>query len=59
MGSRGSFPEVKRLAREADHSPPSNSEVKNAGAVPPLPQHVFMEWRLIKQWLRFLGVVLS
>jgi hypothetical protein len=37
-GYRGAlFPGVKRLGREADHSPPSSSEVKNGGAVPPLP----------------------
>jgi hypothetical protein len=30
MGTRGSFPEVKRPEREAEHSPPSNAEVKNA-----------------------------
>jgi hypothetical protein len=29
--------EVKRPGREADHSPPSNGEVKNGGATPPLP----------------------
>jgi hypothetical protein len=28
MGTRGSFPGVKRLGREADHSPPSSAEVK-------------------------------
>jgi hypothetical protein len=28
MGTRGSFPGVKRPGREADHSPPSSSEVK-------------------------------
>jgi hypothetical protein len=27
---------TKRLGREADHSPPSNAEVKNSGAIPPL-----------------------
>jgi hypothetical protein len=27
---------VKRPAREANHSPPSNAVVKNGGAVPPL-----------------------
>jgi hypothetical protein len=27
-------PEVKRPSREADHSPPSSTEVKNGGAVP-------------------------
>jgi len=33
---------VKRPGHEADHSSPSSSEVKNAWAVPPLPQYVFM-----------------
>jgi hypothetical protein len=28
MGTRGSFPGVKRQGREADHSPPSSAEVK-------------------------------
>jgi hypothetical protein len=28
---------VKWLGCEADHSPPSSAEVKNGGAVPPLP----------------------
>jgi hypothetical protein len=27
----------KRQEREADHSPPSTAEVKNGGAIPPLP----------------------
>jgi hypothetical protein len=30
-------PGVKWQGREADHSPPSNAEVKNGGAIPPLP----------------------
>jgi hypothetical protein len=30
VGSGGSFPGVKRPGREADHSPPSSAEVKNA-----------------------------
>jgi hypothetical protein len=30
MGTRGSFPGAKRLEHEADHSPPSSAEVKNA-----------------------------
>jgi hypothetical protein len=30
-------PEVKRPGREADHSPPSNAEVENGGAIRPLP----------------------
>jgi hypothetical protein len=28
---------VKRPGREADHSPPSSAEVRNGGAIPPLP----------------------
>jgi hypothetical protein len=28
---------VNRLVREADHSPWSSAEVKNGGAIPPLP----------------------
>jgi hypothetical protein len=28
MGTRGSFPGVKRPGRESDHSPPSSAEVK-------------------------------
>jgi hypothetical protein len=30
-------PGVKQSGREADHSPPSSAEVKNGGAIPPLP----------------------
>jgi hypothetical protein len=30
-------PVVKRQECEADHSPPSSAEVKNGGALPPLP----------------------
>jgi hypothetical protein len=42
MGTAGSFsPGVKRPGCEADHSPPSSTEVKNGGAIPPL-LHVFM-----------------
>jgi hypothetical protein len=37
VGTRGSFPWVKQPEREADHSPPSSAEVKNDGAIPPLP----------------------
>jgi hypothetical protein len=37
MGTGGSFPEVKRSGREADHPPPSSAEVKNGGAILPLP----------------------
>jgi hypothetical protein len=30
-------PGVKRLRREGDHSPPSSVQIKNGGAIPPLP----------------------
>jgi hypothetical protein len=30
ISTRGSFPGVKRPGREADHTPPSSAEVKNA-----------------------------
>jgi hypothetical protein len=39
---------VKRLEREADHSPPSSIEVKNAWSSPPLPQYVFTAWCLVR-----------
>jgi hypothetical protein len=41
-GTRGSFPGVKRLVREADHSPQSSAEVKNAWSytfTPPIRLH--------------------
>jgi hypothetical protein len=37
MGTGDSFPEVKRLGRETDHSLPSSAEVKNGGATSALP----------------------
>jgi hypothetical protein len=37
MGIGDSFPGSKMQDREADHSPPSSSEAKNGGAIPPLP----------------------
>jgi hypothetical protein len=44
LGDR--LPGVKRPGREADHSPPSSAEVRNGGAIPPLPHtrtsHVVM-----------------
>jgi hypothetical protein len=43
MGSRSSFPGVKRLGLEADLWSPYNVEVKNSGAIPPAP-HV-SSWR--------------
>jgi hypothetical protein len=35
VGPRGSFLRVKWQGHEADHSHPSNVEVKNGGSVPP------------------------
>jgi hypothetical protein len=48
MGTRGSSLGVKRPGREADHSPPSNAEVKASGAIPPLPQYAFTAWCSVK-----------
>jgi hypothetical protein len=31
------FPRVKRPGFEANHTPPSSVEMKNGGAIPPLP----------------------
>jgi hypothetical protein len=36
MGTGAIFPGLKPPGREADHSP-SSAEVKNSGAIPPLP----------------------
>jgi hypothetical protein len=46
---------VKRPGREADHSPPSSAEVKNAWSCTSTPQYVFMAWCLGKHKLRPLG----
>jgi hypothetical protein len=37
---------VKRPGHETDHSPPSSTRMR--GAIPPLPQYVFMVWCLVK-----------
>jgi hypothetical protein len=39
---------VKRLGREAYHSPPSSAEVKNARSYTSTPQYAFMAWCLVK-----------
>jgi hypothetical protein len=36
-GTGGSLPGVKQTGRETDHSPAFSSDVKNGGAIPPLP----------------------
>jgi hypothetical protein len=45
-------PGVKRPGREADHSPPTSAEVKNAWSYTSIPQYVFIAWCLVKQWTR-------
>jgi hypothetical protein len=45
---------VKRAGREADHSPPSSTEVKNGWSYTPTPQYVLMEWPLIKHKDNFM-----
>jgi hypothetical protein len=40
---------VKRPGREADHSPPSSAEVKNAWSYTSTLHYVFMAWCLVKQ----------
>jgi hypothetical protein len=39
---------LKRPGREADHSPPSGAEVKNAWSYTSTPQYVFMTWCFVK-----------
>jgi hypothetical protein len=39
---------VKWPGREADHSPPSSAEIKNAWSYTSTPQYVFMAWYLVK-----------
>jgi hypothetical protein len=42
-------PGEERLGSEADHSPPSSAEVKNAWYYTSTPQYVLKSWCLIKQ----------
>jgi hypothetical protein len=37
MGTGSFSPGLKRTEREADHSPPSDAEIKNGGIILPLP----------------------
>jgi hypothetical protein len=46
-GTEGSFRGVRRTGREADQSPPSSAEVKNAWRYTFTP-YVFMAWCLVK-----------
>jgi hypothetical protein len=39
---------VKRPGREADHSPPTSAESKNAWMYTSIPRYFFMAWCLVK-----------
>jgi hypothetical protein len=39
---------VKRPKREADNSPPSNADIKNAWSYTPILQYAFMAWFSVK-----------
>jgi hypothetical protein len=52
-------PGVKRPGREADQSPPSSTEVKNAWSCACTASRVFMAWYLIKKREHLHGMVLS
>jgi hypothetical protein len=52
-------PGVKRPGREANHSPPSNGEVKNRWSYTSTPFYIFVAWVFIKQRIRLHGVMLS
>jgi hypothetical protein len=41
------YPGVKQPGREANHSPPSSADIKNAWSCNSTPPNVFMEWFLI------------
>jgi hypothetical protein len=43
MGTGGFHPRLKPPGRQDDHSPASSAEIKNGGAIPPIP-HTF-SWR--------------
>jgi hypothetical protein len=47
-GYGGSFPGAKRQGRESDHSPPSNAEAKNSGAIPPLHSLICLHSMVLK-----------
>jgi hypothetical protein len=46
--------QVKRPGREADHSPPSSAEVKNALSYTSTSQYVFLAWCLVKHRENFI-----
>jgi hypothetical protein len=48
VGTRGFFPSGKAAGREADHSPSSSAEVKNAWSYISAPQYAFTAWCSVK-----------
>jgi hypothetical protein len=49
MGTGGSFPWGKAAGNEANHSPPSIAEVKNAWSYTSTLQYAFMAWCSVKK----------
>jgi hypothetical protein len=49
VGSRDYYLGENRPAREANHSPPSSVELKNAQRYTSTPQYIFMAWCLINR----------
>jgi hypothetical protein len=49
MGTRDLYLGVKRPGREADHSPSSIAEVKNAWSYTSAPSYAFMAWCSVKK----------
>jgi hypothetical protein len=52
VSSVGSYTGTKRLGREADHSPLSSAEIKNACSYTSIPPYVFMVLCLAKHRIR-------
>jgi len=50
---------VKRPGCEADHSPPTSTEIKNAWNYTAIHPYIFMGWCLIKHRTRLHGLVLN
>jgi hypothetical protein len=55
--ARALTPGVKRPELEADHSLPSGTELIMHETIPPLPEYVFMAWRLVKHRDNFIFTV--
>jgi hypothetical protein len=47
---------VKWPGSEADHSPPSSADVKNAWSYTSTPQHIFMVWCVVKHRDNFISL---